>query len=57
MTRKSKQQTIATKQKSIRFPLDLIKKIEQISLKERRSFGGSIIKIVEDFLKGGFFKK
>ncbi len=51
MTKKLRQQTITTKQKSIRFPLDLIKKMEQISLKERRSFGGSIIKIVEDYLK------
>ena len=40
-----------TKQKSIRFPLNTIKEIEDISLKERRSFGSSVIKIVEDFLK------
>ncbi len=51
MTKRLKQQTVGTKQKSIRFPLDLIEKIEQISLKERRSFGGSIIKMVEDYLK------
>ena len=39
-----------TTQKSIRFPDPLIEKVEKLSYEQRRSFGASIIKIVEDYL-------
>ncbi len=40
-----------TKQKSIRFPLNLVELIEESSHIEKRSFGNSVIKIVEDHYK------
>lgn len=40
----------ATRVKTIIFPVDIVEVIEAMSEKQRRTFSGSVLKIIDDFI-------